>query len=134
MKIFSYTMGGIFVVFALLQLNDPDPLLWVSLYLAAALVCVQSARGKQMMVAHGALLLFCLVYAVWLFAAKDGVYAWFYDHQAENLVQSMKATKPWIEQTREFGGLLIIVLTSGLQLILAQKSRNTSGSGPGKLT
>ncbi len=130
MRRFNFIMGGLFVLFALLQINDPDPLLWISIYLAAGFIAVQNGRGKQLQLVNWALLLFCLGYALLLFVGRDGVYDWFNEHQAENLVQSMKATKPWIEQTREFGGLLIIVVTVCLQLFRAQKSRNTHGSGP----
>lgn len=130
MRRFNFIMGGLFVMFALLQINDPDPLLWICIYLAAGFVAVQNGRGKHMPLANWTLLLFCLAYALLLFVGKDGVYSWFNEHQAENLVQSMKATKPWIEQTREFGGLLIILVTVCLQLFRTQKSRNTHGSGP----
>lgn len=134
MRVFHFLLGGLFVLFALLQLNDPDPLLWVSIYLVAAVLCVQHGRGKKLIFANWALLLCCVVYALWLFAGKDGVYSWFNEHQAENLVQTMKATKPWIEQTREFGGLMIIITTSGMHLFGAQKSRNPSGSGHDNIT
>ncbi len=41
-------------------------------------------------------------YAVYHLFEKNGVLSWANDHDAENIVQSMKATKPWIEETREF--------------------------------
>jgi hypothetical protein len=33
----------------------------------------------------------------------------------------MKATKPWIEKTREFGGLLILIFVLGLNLLKAPR-------------
>jgi len=33
---------------------------------------------------------------------------WIFKYKKESLVQEMQATKPYIEQTREFFGLLII--------------------------
>ena len=54
------------------------------------------------------LMLFYLIYAGILFFAKDGVRDWIFKYKKESLVQEMQATKPYIEQTREFFGLLII--------------------------
>jgi hypothetical protein len=52
------------------------------------------------------------------------VMAWFNEHEAESLVQSMKATKPWIEQSREFGGLLIISIVITINMVTNKKSRS----------
>jgi hypothetical protein len=49
-------------------------------------------------------------YAVFLFFTNYGVLSWITEHNSESLVQSMKAEKPWIEASREFGGLLIVVV------------------------
>jgi hypothetical protein len=34
----------------------------------------------------------------------------------------MKATKPWIENTREFGGLLIIALVTSINILKHKKA------------
>jgi hypothetical protein len=51
---------------------------------------------------------FYLIYAIILFFAKDGVRDWIIKYQRPSLVDSMQATKPYIEKAREFFGLLII--------------------------
>jgi len=48
--------------------------------------------------------------------------SWFNEHEAESLVQSMKATKPWIEQSREFGGLLIISIVITINMVNNKKN------------
>ncbi len=48
-------------------------------------------------------------YAALLFFAKDGVRNWITKYNHPSLTESMQATKPWIEKTREFFGLLIII-------------------------
>jgi len=63
-----------------------------------------------------------MVYAIKLFLVKDGVVEWIQLHHAENIVQSMKATKPWIEQTREFGGLSIIIIVMITNMIMHKKA------------
>ena len=46
MKVFNGFMMVVFVVFAALQYNDPDPEKWVPLYLYAALICWWAIRQR----------------------------------------------------------------------------------------
>jgi hypothetical protein len=46
MKYFALIMTLVFSLFAGWQFNDPDPVLWVTLYLTAAYVSWQAYRGK----------------------------------------------------------------------------------------
>jgi hypothetical protein len=107
MKIFNILFILLFIVSAALQYNDPDPYLWMPIYLWAAFLCYQAIKGKYNRYAYLVTLTLYTVYAGFLFFSATGVQSWFSEHNAENLVQSMKATKPWIEETREFFGLMI---------------------------
>jgi hypothetical protein len=60
-------------------------------------------------------------YAAYLFFDKQGVLSWAEEHGAENIAQTMKATKPWIEETREFGGLLLLILVLLVNMIWLKK-------------
>lgn len=122
MKTFNILFGIVFFLFAILQYNDPDPYLWIPIYTFASLICILNSREKFNLKAHLFLVVFCVVYAFILLINKDGVISWINEHETENLVQSMKATKPWIEQTREFGGLIIIILATTVNIILHKKS------------
>jgi hypothetical protein len=63
-------------------------------------------------------------YGIALLFDKTGVLNWIEEHQAENIVQSMKATKPWIEETREFFGLLILIFALVINMIwLGKRNR-----------
>lgn len=62
---------------------------------------------------------FYLGYAIKLFFAKDGVRDWITKYKQESIVQSMQATKPYIEKTREFFGLLIISTALAINYIIA---------------
>lgn len=108
MKIFNLIFCILFVICAGLQYNDPDPWLWMPIYLYGALLCWFAFRGRY----FGSAMLFGItayaVYAVYLFFTDDGVADWMNQHNAENIAGSMKATKPWIEDTREFFGLCIL--------------------------
>nr|WP_254070794.1 transmembrane 220 family protein [Pedobacter sp. L105] len=97
-----------FVVFAYLNLNDIDPWLWVPIYLSAAVCCGEAVFGHFYPMIYLFLIAFYLIYAIILFFAEDGVRDWITKYKRPSIVESMQATKPYIEKTREFFGLLII--------------------------
>jgi hypothetical protein len=109
MKIFNSIFLVLFVVSAVLQYNDPDPTLWILIYLFAALSCYFSIRKINYPLLNLSAIVLLFIYAVFLFFDKDGVLTWLTEHQAENIAGSMKASTPWIEETREFFGLAIII-------------------------
>ena len=122
MIVFNYIFSAVFVVFGLLQINDPDPYVWIPIYGVVALICFFNARKKYDRFSHLCILACCIIYGINLLIKNDGVISWFNDHDAENLVESMKATKPWIENTREFGGLLIILLVTSINILKHKKA------------
>ena len=73
-------------------------------------MCYQAIHKKYNPVLYIIGLVIYIGYAVYLFFDKQGVLSWFGEHNAESITQTMKATKPWIEETREFGGLLILIV------------------------
>jgi len=109
MKIFNSIFLLLFVISAVLQYNDPDPALWIMIYLFGAINCYFAIRKHNFprVTLAGVILLFA--YAAYLFFDKDGVLTWLTEHQAENIAGSMKASSPWIEETREFFGLMILI-------------------------
>lgn len=123
MKVFNIFFTVIFIIFAALQYNDPDPYLWVPIYGYAALMCGLAATGRYFRSAYLLGIFMYLVYASYLFFTRDGVIDWATSHDAENIAQTMKATKPWIEDTREFFGLLIIIIVLLTDYIYAGKRK-----------
>lgn len=97
-----------FLYFAYLNLNDPDAWLWVSIYLVAAFCCGAAVFSLYLPAVYLVAIVFYLIYAVILFFVKDGVWDWITKHKMPNIAATMQATKPWIEKTREFFGLLIV--------------------------
>jgi hypothetical protein len=97
-----------FLYFAYLNLNDVDPWLWVPIYLSASACCGLVCFHMYYPVIYLLLMAFYLIYATILFFAKDGVRDWLFKYNRASLVETMKAEKAYIEQTREFFGLLII--------------------------
>jgi hypothetical protein len=124
MKAFNTIFIFLFVVAAALQYNDPDPYVWMPIYLFGAYLCFQATKGYFNKKLYRFGLLIFGGYAVYLFFDKTGVLNWAGEHQAENIAQSMKATKPWIEETREFFGLLILIGVMAINMIWSRRLKN----------
>jgi len=96
------------LAFGWVNLNDKDSWLWVPIYMAASILCGLAGFEFYYPIAYLLLIVFYLIYALVLFFGKDGVRDWITKYNAPSITESMKATKPYIEKTREFFGLLII--------------------------
>jgi hypothetical protein len=125
MKAFNIVFIVLFIISAALQYNDPDWYLWIPIYLYGALICYQAVKKKLDPVLYFIGFLVYGAYALYLFFDKTGVLSWVVQHNAENIVQSMKATKPWIEETREFGGLFILIVVLLVDFVWLKKREKT---------
>ena len=110
MKVFNIIWCILFIIFAGLQYNDPDPYVWMPIYLYGAYFCWQASRKQFYFKAYWVGIAVYAAYALFLIFTANGVIDWVEVHHEESIVQTMKAEKPWIEQTRECGGLLILII------------------------
>jgi len=108
-----------FLVFAWLNLNDIDAWLWVPIYLVPSILCGMAVFGMYYPMIYIGSIAFYLVYAVILFFSKDGVKDWLVKYNRPSITETMQATKPYIEKTREFFGLLIVIATLALNYFVA---------------
>jgi hypothetical protein len=122
MKILNLIFCILFIISAGLQYNDPDPYLWIPIYLIGASISFQAFKGKYYpkLILFFAVLFF--IYSIYLFFDKFGVLTWLNDHKAENIAGSMKASAPWIEETREFFGLLILIVVLMINFLVSKRS------------
>lgn len=106
MKIIKIVFAVILLAFAALQWNDPDPLLWIFIYgFPAVLIIVDLARKEV-----GKLYLYAIIgYALLSLIYLPGVIDFIRQEQAGAIARAMKAETPWIEETREFLGLIIVI-------------------------
>ena len=116
-KISNLIFAIIFIAFAGLQYNDPDPILWASIYLYTAILCIMAYRNKFYPSLNILGIAMYLVYAMYLFFDKNGVINWATEHHGENIASTMKAEQPWIEETREFGGLVMLIVVMLLNFL-----------------
>lgn len=103
MKILKLVLSVLFVLFAVVQLNDPDPWAWVALYIFVAVLCGLSAFNKNNTYA---LLAGLGVIAIWMISLVPDFINWV-NMGMPTITGSMKAESPHVELTREFLGLLI---------------------------
>lgn len=114
--IINYVLFIVFSMFAFVQLNDPDPIHWVTLYGIVALVSLVSNFRKVPKTVIYFLSLVLLVYAGFHFN-------YFMDYlQIEDkneIFGKMVYEKPYLEGSREFLGL---IMAAGALLFQLTKS------------
>ena len=107
MKYLHLVVGALFFTMAAIQLNDPDPLYWVAVYLAVA-----GVAGLRFMSAASQLLpriVLGMVIAGLLMSAP-GFVEYLSTDDLLPIYGPMMEDKPYIESTREFGGLFIAIV------------------------
>jgi len=109
----------IFFLFAIVQLNDPDPVIWFSIYLLTAVLCAVSIFRKiplALLYGFGLVMLF--------YAAMHLEFAveWLMSDNKSELFGEMQEEKYYLEGTREFLGLLIVILAV-VYLLVQNKKR-----------
>lgn len=123
MKVFNIIFCFLFLISAALQYNDVDPYLWIPIYLYGAILCYLAAGKRYLPTAYLIGIVFCLAYSAYFLFFRGGVTDWYQHHHTRELVQQMKADKPWIEETRELGGLLILAVVLGINWLASAKQR-----------
>jgi hypothetical protein len=94
--------AGMFAVAAYVQLNDPDPVQWVTIYGLGVVASVLALAGRRPWPMAGVL---CLVVLVWAVALLPGVFS----HPA-----NLEGLTTWhmidtsVEEEREMTGLLLL--------------------------
>jgi hypothetical protein len=106
MKIFNLVLAVFFVASAALQINDPDPWLWIGLYTTVALICGFAAFGKYN---RWVILLVMAVCIFELSTLLPDFRNWIADDMP-SITESMKAESPYVELVREFLGVAICLI------------------------
>ena len=106
MRYFNLFLCVLFVVSAVLQFNDPDPIFWIAMYTGMAIVAGMAAFNKYFTFL---ILLGLAVTGYELFKLWPAFWMWL-TSGTPSIVGSMKAESPHIELVREFLGLLICFL------------------------
>ena len=114
----SYCLLAMFIFSIIVQYNDPDPLTWMGVYGAAAILTIAFISDRLHWAFPTMLFVFTLIWAstiepeVWgRITVPDLFSAW----EMKNIV---------IEEGREMGGLLIVSVWSLFMAIISFRHRN----------
>ena len=121
MKTTNIVLAVLFVLFAVVQINDPDPWAWVALYLYVGVLFALAAFGR---VFRPAMLVGMAACLVWLALLLPEFINWV-NMGMPTITGSMTAEEPHIEYTREFLGLFISMGALGF-LYYKTKAKKTA--------
>ncbi|MEM7218439.1 MAG: transmembrane 220 family protein [Pseudomonadota bacterium] len=96
--------AGLFVAMAVLQLNDPDPLYWVVVYLLVACVPLGRLCGWESSIFRA---LVAGLLLAGLLQSLPGFVDYLTSDDLVSLTGAMNPALPFIESAREFIGLLL---------------------------
>ena len=108
MRILNFVLAVMFLFFAFLQVNDPDPLIWIIIYGIMAVLAIFAMFG----IYHPKVIIGILVlYVAYSFVYMHGVLTWLkLDNKAELFDDVAKMEQWYIEESREILGLWICIL------------------------
>src|SRR5688572_28332031 len=119
MRIVNLLLAVMFMVFAFVQINDPDPVVWILIYGAVAVICILAAFRYYPRIAIIVLLLALVVFSFQFF---DGVTEWFRQDDKSILFDDIaKMDHPYVEESREFLGLIICIIVLLVHLVLSRR-------------
>lgn len=117
MKVVNLLLAIMFIAFAYLQLNDPDPIVWTLIYGSMAVICVLAAFRITPRIVMGVML---VIYVAYSFTFLDGLKEWFAQPDRSVLFDDvLKMQYPYIEESREFLGLMICVSVLAIHFLLS---------------
>jgi hypothetical protein len=105
MKILKVILALLFVLFAYVQLNDPDPGLWILVYGLMAVLSVMAYFNKYPV---KIMIVMAAGYLVMSIMHFDGMVEWLLSPNRKLLFDDFAKMQYWyIEEAREFLGLLV---------------------------
>lgn len=121
MRIVNFLLAAMFLVFAFVQINDPDPLIWILIYGAMAATSVMAMFSFYPM---RFLLVLLVAYVGYSVTYIDGVQEWLKQDNRSELFDEIAKMEHWyIEEAREFLGLMICVVVLVFYLVKARRQR-----------
>lgn len=123
MRIVNFILAVMFLTFAFVQVNDPDPVIWILIYGAMAVLSIMAIfefYPKKFLI--GLLVLYGIYSLVYI----PGVLEWLkQDNKALLFDDIAKMQHPYIEESREFLGLIICISVLVFYLVRSGSSRKS---------
>jgi hypothetical protein len=113
----------IFIFSVVVQYNDPDPIAWMAIYGAAAVVCGLEIRRRSSWWAPAAILVIALVWGLGLAPHVIGVVPF------TEMFSAFEMKDAGVEESREMYGLWIIAAWMAAVAVAAWRRRSASFQG-----
>ncbi len=124
MKILNFILAALFLLFAFVQVNDPDPLLWILVYGSMAVLAVLAMFGIHPL---RVIIILLIVFVGYSFRYWSGVMEWMSQPDKSNLFDDVaKMNHLYIEEAREFLGLWICIAVLIFYFIRARKAQKNA--------
>ena len=119
MRIVNFVLALMFLVFAFVQVNDPDPVIWIMIYGVMALFAIMAAFEFYLRKFLWAALIVYGLYSLYYF---PGLQEWLAQDHKEQLFDNLaKMEHLYIEESREFLGLMICNVVLIVYLIRSRR-------------
>ncbi len=122
MRIVNFVLAAMFLVFAFVQVNDPDPVLWILIYGTMAIFSIMAIfefYPKKFLI--GVLILF-VFYGLFNLMYHPGFAEWLRSDNKSALFDNVaKMENLYIEESREFLGLLLCIIVLVFYLFRLRK-------------
>lgn len=110
MRVFSIISLVLGLICAYIQINDPDPYLWIVIYFQLVILAILHIQNRKP-VWYAALI--TVIFAIGFLMFVPDLIQWIKDGMP-SVVESMKAESSYIELVREGGGMLICLIFAGV--------------------
>ena len=122
LKILNLIFLLAFLLAALLQYNDPDPIRWVAIYIAAATLCKLQHFKQITPIFPVLLVIICLAWIGMLVPSLTQGVAW------TDILDSLAMKTKAVEEAREIGGLVLVASWSAVIAINSVLSGRKPGA------
>ena len=121
MRIVNFILAIMFLLFAFVQINDPDPVVWILIYGAMAVLSIMAIfEFYPIKFTIGLLVLYVLYSIVYI----PGVLEWLRQENKAMLFDDVaKMQYPYVEEAREFLGLLICIIVLIFFVVRARRKK-----------
>lgn len=123
MKVLHIFFSFLMLSFAALQWNDPDRVIWIGIYVATALMALIAFTEVCKSCVQAWAIMLSIISLIMLIQTLPGVITFVQTSNYGEIFSPMTEDKPYIEQVREFLGLLIVMIYSIYVAILFYKSQ-----------
>lgn len=125
MKVLNLVLAAFFLLFAFVQINDQDPVLWILIYGIMAVACILAAFRYYY---PKILLVILIAYVAYSLVFVSGVIEWLRSDNRSLLFDDLaKMQHPYIEETREFLGLYVCVIVLIMHLVSSRAKQPRMG-------